>query len=150
MPDGTIIGGRCLKGPLSDNSEIANWFKKIYEDRYNIQPTYPSFQMAQSVLGLKLAFEKAMKDGKKPTSEEVAAAFKGISFTGPAGEVKMALGDGHQGITGTAYGTYKWNKQTKQPELVNVTRFAAECVNPPAGIDAEKWIAGGMKGAKCK
>ena len=149
LPDGTIIGGRGLSGPLSDNSEIAKWFKTIYQDRYNIPPTYPSFQMAQSMLGLKLAFEKAMKDGKKPTADEIAAAFKGISFTGPAGEVKMALGDGHQGITGTAYGIYKYNKKSQQPEITDIVRYAAECVNPPAGIDSEKWIADGMKGAKC-
>jgi len=68
---------------------------------------------------------------------------------GPAGEVKMALGDGHQGITETAYGTYRFNKQKQQPEIVDIMRFPAECVNPPAGIDADKWIAEGMKGAKC-
>jgi branched-chain amino acid transport system substrate-binding protein len=28
-------------------------------------------------------------------------------------------------------------------------RFPAECVNPPPGIDADKWITEGMKGAKC-
>jgi branched-chain amino acid transport system substrate-binding protein len=149
LPDGTIIGGRGLNGPLSDDSEIAKWFKQVYADRYNIPPTYPSFQMAQSILGLKLAYEKAMADGKKPDTDAVAKAFKGISFTGPAGDVKMALGDGHQGITGTAYGTYKWNKEKQEPEIVEVVRYAAECVNPPAGVDSVAWIEGGMKGAKC-
>ena len=43
----------------------------------------------------------------------------------------MALSNGHQGIQETAYGTYRFNKQTKQPELVDVMRFPAECVNPP-------------------
>ena len=61
----------------------------------------------------------------------------------------MALGDGHQGITGTAYGIYKYNKKSQQPEITDIVRYAAECVNPPAGIDSEKWIADGMKGAKC-
>jgi len=28
-------------------------------------------------------------------------------------------------------------------------RYPAECVNPPAGVDADKWIEEGMKGAKC-
>jgi branched-chain amino acid transport system substrate-binding protein len=105
--------------------------------------------MAQSLLGLKLAYEKAAAAGGKPNADTIAAAFKGVEFTGPAGHVKMALGDGHQGITETAYGTYKFNKQTKQPEIVDIIRFPAECVNPPAGIDADKWIAGGMQGAKC-
>ena len=149
MPDGTIIGGRGANGPLARDTEINKWFQKIYTDRYNTPPTYPAYQMAQSLLGLKLAYEKAMKPGAKPTTDEIAAAFKGIEFTGPAGHVKMSLGDGHQGVTETAYGTYKFNKKTKEPEIVDIVRYPADCVNPPPGIDADKWIAGGMKGAKC-
>ena len=150
MPNGTIIGARGENGFLAENTPIANWFKKVYTDRYGIPPTYPSFQMAQSILGLKLAYEKAMKGGAKPSTDDVAAAFKGIEFTGPAGHVKMALGGGHQGITGTAYGTYKFNKKTQKPEIVDIKRYAAECVNPPAGTDSVAWLKGGMKGAKCK
>lgn len=149
LPDGTIIGGRGANGPLARDTEINKWFHKIYTDRYNVPPTYPAYQMAQSLLGLKLAYEKAAAAGGKPNADTIAAAFKGVEFTGPAGHVKMALGDGHQGITETAYGTYKFNKQTKQPEIVDIIRFPAECVNPPPGIDADKWIAGGMQGAKC-
>ena len=149
MPDGTIIGGRGSNGMLARDTEIRKWFEKIYSDRYNIPPTYPAYQMAQSLLGLKLAYEKAQKGTAKPTTDEVAAAFKGIEFEGPAGHVKLALGSGHQGITETAYGTYRFNKQKKEPELVDVVRYPAECVNPPDGVEAEKWIADGMKGAKC-
>jgi branched-chain amino acid transport system substrate-binding protein len=149
MPDGTIIGGRGANGPLARDTEINKWFQKIYADRYNTPPTYPAYQMAQSLLGLKIAYEKAAKAGGKPNADAIAAAFKGIEFEGPAGHVKMALGDGHQGITETAYGTYKFNKQKKEPEIVDVVRYPAECVNPPPGVEAEKWIAEGMKGAKC-
>jgi branched-chain amino acid transport system substrate-binding protein len=149
LPDGTIIGGRGANGPLARDTEINKWFQKIYTERYNIPPTYPSYQMAQSLLGLKIAYEKAAKGGGKPNPEAIAAAFRGIEFEGPAGHVKMALGDGHQGITETAYGTYRFNKQKQMPEIVDVVRYPAECVNPPPGIEAEKWIADGMKGAKC-
>jgi branched-chain amino acid transport system substrate-binding protein len=149
LPDGTIIGARGSNGLLAADTPIAKWFNDIYKDRYNTAPTYNSYQMAQSILGLKIAYEKAAKAGAKPNADAIAAAFKGIEFEGPAGKVKMALGDGHQGITETAYGTYRFNKQKKEPELVDIMRFPAECVNPPAGIDAEKWIAEGMKGAKC-
>jgi branched-chain amino acid transport system substrate-binding protein len=148
MPDGSIIGARGASGLLARDTEMRRWFDKIYTDRYNIPPTYPSYQMAQSLLGLKLAYEKAAKNGK-PTADTIAAAFKGLEFDGPSGHIKMALGDGHQGIADTAYGTYRWNKQKKEPELVDIVRYAAECVNPPPGIDADKWIAEGMKGAKC-
>lgn len=149
LPDGTIIGGRGANGPLARDTEINKWFQKIYTERYNIPPTYPAYQMAQSLLGLKIAYEKAAKGGGKPNPEAIAAAFRGIEFDGPAGHVKMALGDGHQGITETAYGTYRFNKQKQMPEIVDVVRYPAECVNPPPGIEAEKWIADGMKGAKC-
>lgn len=151
MPNGTIIGGRGPNGPLAPKSALNDWFQKIYTDRYNTPPTYPAYQMAQSLLGLKLAYEKAQKAGaKKPTAEQVAAAFKGMEFDAPSGHIKMALGDGHQGISATAYGTYRFNKKTNSPELVDIMRFPAECVNPPAGVNADDWIKDGMKGAKCK
>jgi len=149
MPNGAIIGGRGPHGPLAPDSELNRWFQKVYSDRYSIPPTYPAYQMAMSLLGLKLAFEKAKKGSAKPTADEVAAAFKGIEFDGPSGSVKLAIGDGHQGISDTAYGTYRFNKEKNEPEIVDIIRFPAECVNPPAGVNAEDWIKDGMKGAKC-
>lgn len=149
MPNGTIIGGRGPNGPLAPDSELNRWFQKIYSDRYNVPPTYPAYQMAMSLLGLKLAYEKAQKGAAKPTTDEVAAAFKGIEFEGPSGKVKLAISDGHQGISETAYGTYRFNKEKKEPEIVDIMRFPAECVNPPAGVNADDWIKQGMKGAKC-
>jgi branched-chain amino acid transport system substrate-binding protein len=149
MPDGTIIGGRGPNGPLAPDNEMNRWFQKIYFDRYNILPTYPAYQMAMSLLGLKVAYEKAKKGDAKPTTDEVTAAFKGIEFDGPSGHVKLAIGGGHQGISETAYGTYRFNKQTNAPEILDVIRFPAECVNPPPGVNADDWIKDGMKGAKC-
>ena len=61
----------------------------------------------------------------------------------------MLFRSGHQGIQETAYGTYRFNKQTNAPEIVDVMRFPAECVNPPANMTAEEWIKAGMKDAKC-
>jgi branched-chain amino acid transport system substrate-binding protein len=150
IPDGTIVGARGANGPLAPESALNTWFQKIYIDRYGTPPTYPSYQMALSVLGLKVAWDKAAKaKGGKPSTEEVAKAFKGIEFDAPSGPVKMALGNGHQGIQATAYGTYRFNKQKNAPEVVDIMRFPAECVNPPADKSAEDWIKAGMPGAKC-
>jgi branched-chain amino acid transport system substrate-binding protein len=151
MPDDTIIGGRGPNGPLAPKSALNDWFHKIYFERYGTPPTYPSYQMALSILGLKVAWEKAQKEkgGGKPSTDDVVTAFEGISYEGPSGPVKLALGNGHQGIQETAYGTYRFNKQKGQPEVVDVMRFAAECVNPPPGVTADDWIKDGMKGAKC-
>jgi branched-chain amino acid transport system substrate-binding protein len=149
VPDGTLIGARGPFGPLAPDTEFNRWFKKIYTDRYGTPPTYPAYQMVMSLLGLKMAYEKARKGDAKPTSDEVAAAFKGIEFEGPGGVVKLAIGDGHQGIMETAYGTYRFNKEKNEPEIVDIMRFPAECVNPPPGVNADDWIKDGMKGAKC-
>jgi branched-chain amino acid transport system substrate-binding protein len=151
MPDGTIVGARGPHGPLAPDNALNTWFKTIYMDRYGTPPTYPSYQMALSILGLKVAWEKAQaaKAGGKPTTDEVAKAFKGIEYDSPSGRVRMALGGGHQGIQDTAYGTYRFNKQKGQPEVVDIVRYAAECVNPPADKNSEDWLKAGMPGAKC-
>ena len=36
-------------------------------------------------------------------------------------------------ISDIAYGTYKYDAAAKKPEIVDVVRYPAECVNPPAG-----------------
>jgi branched-chain amino acid transport system substrate-binding protein len=151
MPDGTIIGARGPHGPLARDTELNRWFQKIYTDRYGTPPTYPSYHMAQSLLGLKTAWDKAAKakNGGKPTIDEVVAAFEGIEFEGPSAHIKLAIGNGHQGIQEIAYGTFRFNKEKNTPELVDVMRFPAECVNPPNEGSADDWLKGGMKGAKC-
>ncbi|MBI3433969.1 MAG: ABC transporter substrate-binding protein [Proteobacteria bacterium] len=151
MPDGTIIGGRGPNGPLAPNTALNKWFHGIYVDRYGTPPTYPSYQMALAILGLKVAWEKAQKTkgGGAPTTEEIVSAFEGIEYEAPSGKVKLALGKGHQGIQETAYGTYRFNKQKQTPEIVDVIRFPAECVNPPSDVNSDDWVKGGMKGAKC-
>ena len=151
IPDGTIVGARGPHGPLAPDNALNKWFHEIYTDRYGTPPTYPSYQMVIAVLGLKVAWEKAQaaKGGGKPTTDEVVKAFKGIEYDSPSGRVKMALGGGHQGIQETAYGTYRYNKQKQAPEVIDIVRYPAECVNPPADKTAEEWIKAGMPGAKC-
>jgi branched-chain amino acid transport system substrate-binding protein len=107
--------------------------------------------MVQSLLGLKLAVEKAMaaNGGKKPTPEQLAAALKGSEWDSPAGRIRMALGEGHQAIQETAIGRTKYDAAKKMVTLVDIQRFAAECVNPPPGVKGEDWIKGGFAGAKC-
>ena len=53
------------------------------------------------------------------------AAFEGISFPTPSTTVQMALGNGHQGISDTAIGTYKFDKAAGKPEMVDIVRYPA-------------------------
>ena len=150
--NGTMIGARGPHAMLAHETALTRWFRKAYNDRYSQLPVYPSYHMAQSLFGLKAAWEKAQakKGGARPTVDEVIAAFEGLEFPTPSTVVHMVNGKGHQGVTDTAYGTYHYNKKTRQPELVDIVRFPAGCVNPPPDVDSVTWIKGGMKGAKCK
>ncbi|MGH1413464.1 MAG: ABC transporter substrate-binding protein [Pelagimonas sp.] len=146
MPDGTIIGARGPHGDLAPQSELNDWFRKAYFDRFGTLPTYPSYKMAQALLGVKAAADKA----GSADQDAVIGALKGLEWEGPSGTVSMALANGHQAIQDTAYGTYKYDKDAGKATLVDVVRFPAECVNPPAGINSIDWINGGFEGAKCE
>jgi branched-chain amino acid transport system substrate-binding protein len=145
IPDGTVLGARGPFGPYAPNNRYNQWFAKGYEAKFKVPANYVSYQMAQAILGVKLAWEKAMEKngGKKPTNEQVAAALENMTFEGPGGTVKMALGKGHQAVMETAYG------QTKlvngKITLVNVKRYPAEQVNPPEGVKSSDWIKNGFK-----
>jgi branched-chain amino acid transport system substrate-binding protein len=152
LPDGAIIGARGPHTFFAHPSELNAWFHNAYVDRFKEEPIYPAYDFAQTLFGLKTAWEKAQanKGGARPTNDEVIAAFEGISFPTPSTIVHMALGNGHQGISDTAIGTYKFDKATGKPTMVDIVRYPAECVNPPAGVDSVAWLEGGMKGAKCE
>src|SRR5512135_3070129 len=92
IPDGTIIGARGPFGPYAPNNELNKWFLKEFQDRYQVPPNYASYQMAQAILGVKAAWEKAQaaNGGKRPSNEQVAAALEHLTFEGPGGTVVMA------------------------------------------------------------
>ena len=145
IPDGTVIGARGPFGPYAPKNELNTWFLKEFLDRYQVPPNYASYQMAQAILGVKAAWEKAQaaNGGKRPTNEQVAAALENLTFESPGGTVRMANGKGHQAIMETVYGMSKvvGGKMT----VTNVKRYPAEKVNPPDGVKSADWIAGGFK-----
>jgi branched-chain amino acid transport system substrate-binding protein len=145
IPDGTVLGARGPFGPYAPNNAYNKWFSTGFEKRFSAPPNYASYQMAQAILGVKLAWEKAQEaaGGKRPTNEQLGAALENMTYEGPGGTVRMALGKGHQAIMETAYGTTKLvnGKLT----LVNVKRYPAEKVNPPEGVKSADWIKSGFK-----
>jgi branched-chain amino acid transport system substrate-binding protein len=145
IPEGTIIGARGPNGDLAPESELNTWFRTEYNKRFGTLPTYPSYHMAQALLGIKAAADKA---GKSDVAA-IKAALTGSEFATPSGKVSMALAGGHQAIQETAYGTFKYDKKAKKAMVVNVKRYPAECVNPPKGVTSTDWIASGFEGAKC-
>jgi branched-chain amino acid transport system substrate-binding protein len=145
IPDGTVLGARGPFGPYAPNNRYNKWFHAGFVARFKEEPNYASYQMAQAILGVKLAWEKAMEKngGKRPSNEEVGAALEHLTYEGPGGMVKMANGKGHQAVMETAYGTTRLEKG--KLTLVNVKRYPAEKVNPPEGVKAADWIKNGFK-----
>ncbi len=168
IPDGTIVGARGTHGVFAPDSALNNWLKSIYKAKTKFEPNYPAYSVALGILGLKSAYEaaklkklsssipmgenKGVKEEMEKayalgaSQEEVIAAFEGLSFQSPSGRMRMALGKGHQAISGTAYGTTKL--VNGQVTVVNIRQYPAESVQPPEGTASLAWIKSGMKAKK--
>lgn len=151
VPDGTILGARGAYGLMAPKSALNDWWWESYSKANNVYPVQAPYRMAQALLGLKLAVEKAMaaNGGKKPTSEQLAAALKNSEWDSPAGKIRMTLGGGNQAIQETAIGRTRWDAGKKMVMIEDIQRFPAECVNPPANMKSEDWLKAGFPGAKC-
>src|SRR5690606_41465485 len=116
MPDGVILGARGAYGLMSPKSDLNGWWFSGYEKANGVYPVQAPYRMAQALMGLKLAVEKAMaaNGGKKPNHEQIAAALKGSEWQSPAGKIRMAIGHGHQAIQDTPLGRTKWNAETER------------------------------------
>jgi branched-chain amino acid transport system substrate-binding protein len=150
MPNGVILGARGAYGLMSPKSALNDWWWDLYSKAYNVYPVQAPYRMVQSLLGLKLAVEKAMaaNGGKKPSGEQIAAALANSEWDSPAGRIRMALGDGHQAVQETAIGRTRYDAAKKMVVLDDIQRFPAECVNPPPNMKSEDWIKAGFPGAK--
>ena len=151
MPDGAIIGARGAYGLMAPPSPLNTWWWDLYSKAHNVYPVQAPYRMAQALMGLKLAAEKAMaaNKGKKPSTEVLAASLRGSEWMSPAGKVRMALSNGQQAIQDTAIGRTKWSEEKKMVMLEDIQRFDAECVNPPLNVKSEDWLKSGFAGAKC-
>jgi branched-chain amino acid transport system substrate-binding protein len=144
IPDGTILGARGPFGPFAPDTDLARWLKTTYQDRYHVPPNYASFKMTQAILGVKSAYEKAKGSGNEaPDQDKIIAALENLTFEGPGGTVKMALGKGHQATMDAAVGTTK--VEGGQLKIVDIARYSADKVNPPDGVKSEAWIKSGLK-----
>ncbi len=152
VPDGTIIGARGAYGLMAPPSPLNTWWWDLYSKANNVYPVQAPYRMAQSLMGLKLAAEKAMQanKGQKPSMDQMMTALRGSEWMSPAGKVRMALGNGQQAIQDTAIGRTKWSEEKKMVLIEDIQHFDAECVNPPPNVKTEDWLKSGFAGAKCK
>lgn len=148
IPQNTIIGGRGPNGALAPKNALNKWFTVKYFNRFGTFPSYPSYKMIQALLAVKTAYDNTGQH--QPSQEAVVDALTGLTFETPSGSVHMALANGHQAIQDTAYGTFTYDRKIGKPELINIKRYKARCVNPPENITSLNWIKSGFKGANCQ
>lgn len=148
IPEGSIVGARGTNGVFAPRSALQDWLRQIYFESARDVPNYPAYSMAQALLGLKSAYEKATEQiapgtrQRNPGTDAIIAAFEYQSFDTPSGRVVMKLGRGHQAVTGTAYGTAR--TVNGRITIGNIKHYSAERVQPPEGVKSRDWINAGM------
>lgn len=149
--EGTIVGAHGPHGVMAPPGSLNDWLIKLYQSRYRSRPTYPVYHMAQAILGLKMAYEKALASSVAwPSTEDVVEAFEYSEFLTPSGLIKMSIGKGHQAVEPAVYGTAgSYNAKTGEVDILNVRIYPAGCVNPPEGVTTEQWIKNGFPGNDC-
>jgi branched-chain amino acid transport system substrate-binding protein len=143
VPQGVAMSGRgqYLYVPDPEKNELNRQFIADYSARFSEIPVYPAYRMAQSILGMKAAYEKAIKakNGQWPTQDEVIAAWDDLTYETPSGTIRTKGHDSQQqAVYGMTSGNYdpKWGF----PLLERIETFPAERVNPPLGAKTIQWI----------
>ena len=151
LPDGIIIAGRGPYGLFAHDTPLNQWFRKAFEDRYAVPPTYSAYHAAQAVLALKLAYDKAAAQAGDTAIGplQVAAALRGLDYEAFGTHVRLGRSNGQDAVTESAIGIYKFDRETGRPTLTDVRYYPADCVNVPDGVKAADWLKAGMPGAKC-
>ena len=151
-PTASILGARGAYGLMSPKTPLNDWWWDLYAKAYNVYPVQAPYRMAQSLLGLKLAVEKAMaaNGGKKPTPEQLAAALNGLEWDSPGRPDPHGARQRPPGDPGHRDRPHHVRRRRRRWWCSTTSSAStADCVNPPADMKSEEWIKAGFPGAKC-
>ncbi|MGO4672081.1 ABC transporter substrate-binding protein [Bosea sp. 2YAB26] len=144
LPEGVIIGGRgdhYWLHPKHKNSPEMLSFVKKYKDKTGVYPIYPTFHMAQAVIGLAKAYEKAGQaaGAKWPSKEQVIAAFEGLEFKSLTGTISIR--SDHQGLEDQLLGTTKRVPDYPFAVYDKMALYPGKLVTTPLGEKSLEWFA---------
>ena len=143
LPEGVIIGGRgehyFLHPETKDDPKHKDFVAK-YRAKTGAYPIYPTYHMAQALIGLKTGYENAIKanGGKWPTSEQVADAMRKMEFKAYGRVVKMRE-DG-QGLEDQLLGITKRVPQYPFAVMDKMMLVPADMVTTPVGQSSPEWV----------
>ena len=143
VPDGIIAGARgehyWLHPETRDDPKHKDFIAK-FKAKTGAYPIYPTYHMAQALVGLKTGYELAMKAnaGKWPTVEQVAEEMRRMEFKAYGRPIRMRE-DG-QGLEDQLLGLTKRVPQYPFAVLDKMMLVPADLVTTPVGQLSPAWV----------
>jgi branched-chain amino acid transport system substrate-binding protein len=143
VPEGIIAGARgdhYWAHPETRDDPKHKDFVTRFRAKTGAYPIYPTYHMAQALVGLKTGYESAMKanGGKWPTTEQVAEAMRKMKFKAFGREITMRE-DG-QGLEAQLLGVTKRNPKYPFAVIDKMVLVPAELVTTPVGEQSPTWV----------
>jgi len=143
VPEGIIAGARgdhYWLHPETANDPKHKAFVTKFKAKTGAYPIYPTYHMAQALVGLKAGYESAIKanGGKWPGPEQVAEAMRKSTFKAYGREISMRE-DG-QGLEAQLLGVTKRTPKYPFAVMDKMVLVPAELVTPPVGQQSLTWV----------
>lgn len=143
VPAGVIAGGRgdhYFLHPDTKDEPKHKAFVAKFRAKTGAYPIYPTYHMAQALVGLKAGYEKAIQanGGKWPSTEQVADAMRTIEFAAFGHPIRMRA-DG-QGLEDQLLGITKRVPQYPFAVMDKMMIVPADMVTTPVGQNSPEWV----------
>lgn len=143
VPAGVIAGARgdhYFLHPDTKDEPKHKAFVEKFRTKTGAYPIYPTYHMAQALIGLKAGYEKAIQanGGKWPSTEQVADAMRTIEFRAFGHPIRMRA-DG-QGLEDQLLGITKRVPQYPFAVMDKMMIVPADLVTTPVGQNSPEWV----------
>lgn len=143
MPAGHIIGARgdhWINHPAPRDRAGFDRFIEGYRSRYSEYPIYPVHHMAQAIWALQAAYAKAIeaKSGGWPNDQELANAFRGLTFPTPTASI--TLREDGQGLEEQIIGLSSFTERFPYAVPEKMIRYPAAEISAPVGQKSTDWL----------
>jgi branched-chain amino acid transport system substrate-binding protein len=143
LPEGVIVGGRgdhyFLHPETKDDPKHKEFIAK-FKAKTGAYPIYPTYHMAQALVGLKTGYEAAIKanGGKWPSPEQVAEAMRTMQFKAYGRPITMRA-DG-QGLEAQLLGITKKVPAYPFAVMDKMMIVPADLVIAPVGVMSPDFV----------
>jgi branched-chain amino acid transport system substrate-binding protein len=143
MPQGHVIGARgdhWNNHPKPKDPARFKRFVDTYRAKYNEYPIYPCHHMAQAIAAMQAGIARAVaaKGGGWPNDQELANAFRGLTFDSPTSEI--TLREDGQGLEDQIVGLSTFTDRFPFAVPKDMVIFPAAMVSTPVGQKSVPWL----------